>query len=117
MAEQEADISREDYMEVWQKRAVAVTRPLYFLSESKIVVLLGALPDYVKISEQRRARETSDAERFQSSNQFCCSLWEEEFGIMSNYLLAIIQLKDQVDHSESAAADKVLDRVSFGGLQ
>ncbi|EAT91197.1 hypothetical protein SNOG_01548 [Parastagonospora nodorum SN15] len=36
---------------------------------------------------------------------------------MSNYLLAIIQLKDQVDHSESAAADKVLDRVSFGGLQ
>ncbi|KAH5377553.1 hypothetical protein HBI33_159120 [Parastagonospora nodorum] len=103
MAEQEADISREDYMEVWQKRAVAVTRPLYFLSEIEIC--------------RRRARETSDAERSQSSNQFRCSLWEEEFGIMSNYLLAIIQLKDQVDHSESAAADKVLDRVSFGGLQ
>jgi hypothetical protein len=30
MAEQEADISREDYLKVWQKRAIAVTRPLYF---------------------------------------------------------------------------------------
>jgi hypothetical protein len=79
---------------------------VFFYQELNLVVLLGTLPDYVKTCEQRRARETSDAEQSQSSNQFRCSLWEEEFGIMYTFLLSIIQLKDQIDHSESTAADR-----------